>query len=405
MRLVIITLIIVFICGLLVDAYIWLALRSYFRRRVFATVHLVVSALMTLLLVAIMVMPVRTGGDDVLRCTMWMLYAYISVYISKYIFVIVDALARLPMLWHRSRSRVCTGVGTVLAVLVFIAMWYGALWGRWHTEVRNVEVPMQGLPESFDGLRIVQISDLHTGTWGDDTAMAERIVNQINALHPDMIVFTGDIVNRHSAELRPFMPVLARLQARYGVYSIMGNHDYGDYEDWPDASAKAADVSNLKAMHRRMGWKMLNNDHAVLRNARGDSLVLVGVENVGDPPFTTYGDLSAAYPTPDDEAAKILLTHNPAHWERDILHHNTQNFSLTLSGHTHAMQVEMFGLSPAVFRYRHWGGLYDEDPAHLLYVNIGIGTVGFPARIGATPEITLLTLRSRQSRPFEHSDK
>ncbi len=396
MRLVIITLIIALICGLLADAYIWMALRSYFRRRVFATVHLVVSVLMALMLVSIMVMPVRTGTDGVLHCTMWMLYAYISVYVPKYIFVIVDALARLPMLWHRNRSRICTGVGTALAVIVFLAMWYGAFWGRWHTDIRHIEVPMQGLPKSFDGLRMVQISDLHVGTWDDDTTMVARIVNQINALHPDVIVFTGDIVNRHSAELRPFMPVLARLKACYGVYSIMGNHDYGDYEEWPDATAKAADVAALKAMQSRMGWKMLNNGHTVLRNAQGDSLVLVGVENVGDPPFTTYGDLSAAYATPEDRAAKILLTHNPAHWERDILHHDKQNFALTLSGHTHAMQIEVLGLSPAVFRYRHWGGLYDEDPAHLLYVNIGAGTVGFPSRIGATPEITLLTLHSRR---------
>lgn len=395
MRLVLITLVIVLVLGLLVDAYIWMALRSYFRRRVFATIHLVVSAVMTLLLVSIMIMPVRTGGDAVLRCTMWMLYAYISVYIPKYIFVIVDALARLPMLWHRGRSRVCTGVGTALAVIVFVALWYGAIFGRWQTEVREVEVPVRGLPESFDGLRMVQISDLHVGTWGDDTTMAARIVNQINALHPDLIVFTGDIVNRHSAELQPFVSVLSRLHAPFGVYSVMGNHDYGDYEEWPDSASKAADVSALKTMQGRMGWKMLNNDHAVLRNAKGDSLVLVGVENVGDPPFATYGDLSAAYPTPGDSVFKILLTHNPAHWERDILHHNEQNFALTLSGHTHAMQFEVLGLSPAVFRYRHWGGLYDEDPAHLLYVNIGAGTVGFPARIGATPEITLLTLRSR----------
>lgn len=395
MRLVIITLIIALICGLLADAYIWMALRSYLRRRAYATIHLIVSAVMALLLVSIMIMPVRTGGDATLRCTMWMLYAYISVYVPKYIFVIVDALARLPMLWHRGRSRVCTGIGTALAVIVFPAMWYGALWGRWHTDIRHVEVAVQGLPESFDGLRMVQISDLHTGTWGEDTTMVARIVDQINALHPDLIVFTGDIVNRHSAELRPFTSTLSRLHARYGVYSIMGNHDYGDYEEWPDSAAKAADVRALKAMQGRMGWKMLNNDHAVLRNSRGDSLVLVGVENVGDPPFATYGDLTAAYPTPGDSAAKILLTHNPAHWERDILRHDEQKFALTLSGHTHAMQIEVLGLSPAVFRYRHWGGLYDEDPAHMLYVNIGVGTVGFPARIGATPEITLLTLRAR----------
>lgn len=395
MRLVLVTLIIALIIGLLTDAYIWMAVRSYVRRRGFAIAHIAISAAATALLLAIMVMPVRSGSEDVLRATMWMLYTYITIYIPKYIFALLDILSRLPLLWHRDRWRIFTTIGTTLAAITFIALWYGALFCRWQTDIKHVDVSIDDLPASFDGIRIVHISDLHVGTWGNDTSMVSRVVDQINALRPDVIVFTGDIVNRHSSELRPFTATLARLHAQFGVYSIMGNHDYGDYTEWSDPTAKGADIDSLKTMQQRMGWTMLNNAHAILRTTRGDSIALVGVENVGDPPFKTYGDLAAAYPEPADSVTKILLTHNPAHWERDILRHPEQNFALTLSGHTHAMQVEVLGISPAVFRYRHWGGLYSEDPKHQLYVNIGIGTVGFPARIGAMPEITLLTLHRR----------
>lgn len=178
---------------------------------------------------------------------------------------------------------------------------------------------------------------------------------------------------------------------------MLGNHDYGDYMDWPDARAKEENLDLLKALQARMGWKMLNNATDTLRSAAGDSVMLIGVENVGDPPFRTYGDLDAAYPGDlVDPNVKILLSHNPAHWTDDIQDAPDKNIALTLSGHTHAMQIRVLGMSPSRFRYPTWGGLYaDSDNAHKLYVNIGLGEVAFPARIGATPEITLITLRRK----------
>jgi hypothetical protein len=239
---------------------------------------------------------------------------------------------------------------------------------------------------------VVHISDLHLGTYGNDTTYISTIVNKVNSLKADVILFTGDIVNRNSNELKPFVSTLSRLKAKDGVYSILGNHDYGDYEDWKSEAEKAANFQALKDMQAEMGWTMLNNQSTAITRGN-DSITIIGVENIGDPPFHIYGDMSKAYSDISDKQYKILLTHNPAHWTSDIENQKESNIALTLSGHTHAMQMEFFGISPARFRYRTWGGLYNDNYNHPLYVNIGIGTVGFPARIGATPEITLITLK------------
>ena len=179
-----------------------------------------------------------------------------------------------------------------------------------------------------------------------------------------------------------------------GVYSILGNHDYGDYFNWPNDSSKAANMELMDSLKAKMNWQLLRNQTAWLR-CGSDSIALVGVENVGDPPFHIYGDLPASYPgSLSDDVFKILLSHNPAHWVADIKDNPSAQIALTLSGHTHAMQMEAFGISPAAFRYPTWGGMYsDSDSLRRLYVNIGIGEVGIPARIGATPEVTLFTLR------------
>ena len=330
-----------------------------------------------------------------LLTVMWMLYGFFSVYISKYVFVIIDLIARVPKLFGKHRARWISATGVALAVITFVAMWWGALVNRFRVQINEVEVEVAGLPDEFDGYRLLQISDLHTGTFGNDTTFLANLVSQANSLKPDGIAFTGDIVNSRSGELAPHTSTLSRLSAPDGVFAILGNHDYGDYSDWPDSKAKEEDRQALRDMIRSMGWKLLLNQTDTLR--RDSAIVaMIGVENVGDPPFHTYGSLYQACPTPDDGTFKILLTHNPAHWQNEIADDDDINIPLTLSGHTHAMQMTILGWSPAVFRYKTWGGLYhDKDSRHQLYVNIGAGTVGFPARIGATPELTLITLRKK----------
>ncbi len=388
MRLQFIPLIAVIILNVGVDIYIWRRLHGVVRR-----IHGIASVLLFIMILAVLFMPVRSASPGVVVAAMWMLFTYLSVYISKYIYCIFSFASYLPLIWKGKRWRWPGIAGAVLGCATFIVMWWGALINRFDIDVKRVEIPIAGLPEQFDGFTIAQISDLHVGTLGNDTIFISALVDSVNGLKPDMIAFTGDIVNSRAVELLPHVAPLSRLSAPSGVYSIMGNHDYGDYCDWPSAEAKQENLRMLHELEGKMGWKMLNNETDYIER---DSAViaLIGVENIGDPPFNVYGSLEKAYPTPGDSLIKVLLSHNPAHWVNDISDNPENNIALTLSGHTHAMQIEVAGYSPAVFRYPTWGGLYESDKTqNKLYVNIGAGTVGMPARIGADPEITLITLK------------
>lgn len=336
-------------------------------------------------------LPKTDASDSALVTLMWVIYGYLSIYVPKLVACLFSLLSLLPRLWHGKPWRRLMPVGCLGALGVFGVMWWGALWNRTEIQVREATVDSQRVPAAFNGYRIVQISDLHTGTYGGDTTHLQRMVQTVNGLKPDLIVFTGDIVNRHSQELLPQMSVLGRLHAPDGVWSVLGNHDYGHYYAYTDAEC-AADTRRLMKLQEQMGWHMLDNaHHAVVHGT--DTLMLIGVGNIGDPPFKTYGDVLRAYPTPGDSTFKVLLSHNPRHWVMDIKDRADKLVDLTLSGHTHAMQAEVAGKSLSVLRYPEWGGMYTDGKGQCLYVNIGFGTVGFPARIGATPEITLITLR------------
>lgn len=393
MRFLLLPALVALVVNVLIDIYIYCALLSYSRNRIWAKIQACSALLFNAALIVAICLPKRVGDDGMLAAVMWILYAYLSVYIPKMIFFLCDVFSRLPFIWHKHRWRWLSWSGFGIGIAFFFTMWWGALVNPYNISVKEVNIEIPQLPSSFDGLKVVQISDMHLGTYLGDTSYIEKLVANINALHPDVIVFTGDMVNRRSDEAKPFREVLSRLNAPLGVYSITGNHDYGDYFDWPSEEAHNKDVEKLKKLQSDMGWTMLNNGTAWLYQGH-DSIALIGVENVGDPPFRTYGDLDLAYPNIDDNNVKILLTHNPAHWENDIENNQNKNIHLTLSGHTHAMQMEAFGISPASFRYRNWGGLYHDEKNQQLYVNIGTGEVGFPARIGATPEITLITLKT-----------
>lgn len=403
MRLTLVLILPVIIIDLLLDWYICRAvrLRASRNRRFWYRFAICASAVLIIFIAVITALPKKEGSNGDLLTMMWALYAYCTIFIPKAIWVLVDLIGKIPQLWHRRRIPGSSFAALALAALTFIAMWFG-VFNTHRIDVEEVTFADPAVPKAFDGMRIVQISDLHTGTYGTDTTFVSSLVDRVNSLSPDLILFTGDIVNRRSDELLPFVSVLARLHAPMGVYSILGNHDYGDYYRWPSPQAKEENLQLLKDLQAAMRWTMLNNSHRTF-HSNGDSLVLIGVENIGDPPFPVYGDLDKAYPGDlDDPAFKILMTHNPAHWVEDLKESPDKNIPLTLSGHTHAMQMSVGrSWSPAAFRYPTWGGLYgDSDDAHRLYVNIGAGEVGIPARIGATPEITLFTLKkgSRDSR-------
>lgn len=394
MRIPLLFLITVIVLSLLVDGYIYIMVRRRCVSKVPARLQLVSAVLLYMALIVGVSMPRRSGDDGSLLFIMWVLFGYMTFIMPKLVFVVVDAVALLPVLWHGRRWRWLSLTGGVIAIVAFLAMWWGALVNRFRVDVREVDFEFPHLPAAFDGFKIVQISDLHVGTYGDDDRFVRKLVGVINGLYPDAVMFTGDIVNRHSSELIPFVDALSGIEAPYGVFSILGNHDYGDYADWPSEADKAADVAALCAMQESMGWKLLLNQTEFMHSGR-DSIAVIGVENIGDPPFRIYGSLHKAYPAVGDSVSKILLSHNPAHWTDSIAGHDDVNIALTLSGHTHAMQIEVAGLSPAAMRYATWGGMYgDEAGRHALYVNIGAGTVGMPMRLGATPEITLITLKA-----------
>ena len=232
------------------------------------------------------------------------------------------------------------------------------------------------------------MSDLHLGTFGRDTAYIHRLVGEVNALNPDLIVFTGDLVNTSPDELAPFSDILATLHARDGIFAVMGNHDYTTYHPEKDLAARKSRIEKLRREIAGMHWDLVDNACRFVRRG-ADSLAIVGVENIARPPFPSYGDLKRAMQMVPNEAPAVLLSHDPTHWRREVLPHYP-NIRLTLSGHTHAMQFKAFGHSPSQWIYDEWGGHYREGGQHLI-VSTGAGS-NIPFRFGAWPEVVEITL-------------
>ena len=299
-------------------------------------------------------------------------------------------------LLKRCPTRPFTLVGVGLALYSFGCIAYGSFFGITRFEVKEVEYSSPRLPDGFDGYRIVQLSDIHIGSWQGRQKSIQKLVDMANGQKADLIVFTGDLVNQQSHELDAFAPILSQLHAPDGVYSILGNHDYGTYYRWKSPEEESANLDYLLRQEGAMGWTMLNNDHAIVRH-NGDSIALIGVENDGEPPFSQFADLPKAI-RGTDGMFKILLSHNPTHWRREVLPQS--DIDLMLAGHTHAMQAIFFGHSLAELMYPEWRGMYTEG-GRSLYVNIGIGYVGLPFRFGAWPEITVITLKKGAGEKME----
>lgn len=295
---------------------------------------------------------------------------------------------RAPFIVHRTPF---TAAGLVLGVVSFVNVIYGATAGITRFQVKHVTYESERLPEDFDGYRIAQLSDIHIGSWQGRPEAVEKLVKLTNEQQADLIVFTGDLVNQQSHELDSFRQILSRLQAPDGIYSVLGNHDYGTYYRWKNSREEADNLQYLREQQQAMGWRLLDNSHAILHH-RGDSIALIGVENDGEPPFPQHADLEQATRGTEDMFS-ILLSHNPTHWRREVLPEST--IDLMLAGHTHAMQMTLFGRSLASLKYPEWSGMYREG-SRALYVNIGIGYVGLPFRFGAWPEITVITLKKKK---------
>ena len=293
------------------------------------------------------------------------------------------------MFWKKLRSAELP-VSLACTLVVFVVMIYGCTSGLKKLVVHEHTLTFSNLPQEFDGYRIVQISDLHVGTYGKDTSFVSRVVGEVMAQKPDLIVYTGDLVNSNANEVEPFISLLSSLSSPDGVLSIFGNHDYCYYNHHHQMEAIRREQEALKANERKLGWQLLLNEHRVIERD-SSQIAIVGVENVGKPPFPHYGDITKAMNGLKDSTFVILLSHDPSHWRMEVL--PDTDIPLTLSGHTHAMQFRIGRLTPVVMRYPEWGGLYEEN-GQQLFVSTGIGG-GIPFRFGAWPEICVLTLKCK----------
>jgi predicted MPP superfamily phosphohydrolase len=293
-----------------------------------------------------------------------------------------------------SRWQFISRIGWALAAIPFFSILYGIWRGRYGFRTERVKLAFDNLPESFKGFKIVHISDIHIGSFFNNYEAVKRGVDMVNALEPDLILFTGDMVNNYADEVKGWEETLGSLKAKHGKFSVFGNHDYGDYVEWENKEAKLANLEKLAVYHEKMGFKLLKNEWTEFTSDAGEAIEIIGLENWGQGGFSKYGDLSKAMQGTNSDRFQILLSHDPSHWDAEVM--NKTKIDLALAGHTHGMQfgVEIPGWikwSPVKYRYPRWGGLYTEGKQH-LYVNRGFGYIGFPGRVGMPPEITLIEL-------------
>lgn len=294
-----------------------------------------------------------------------------------------------------SRSRFLSKAALIAGGVPLATLTYGIVRNAYRYRRFAVDVPIKGLPAGLDGVKIVQISDMHSGSWTRSEPLKDA-VKLINDEQADIVCFTGDLVNERADEMLPFIDIFKEVKGKHGVFSILGNHDYGDYTQWPSPEAKEANMERLYENHAQLGWDLLRDEHRKIK-INGHKIALMGVENWGEAfRFPRKADLPKATAGTDDCDCKILLSHDPTHWDAKIKP-GYPDIDLTLSGHTHGFQfgVEIPGFrwSPAQYLYKQWAGLY-RDGKQYLYVNRGLGFLGYPGRVGILPEVTVLTLRT-----------
>ncbi|MGY5848338.1 metallophosphoesterase [Salegentibacter sp. HM20] len=293
-----------------------------------------------------------------------------------------------------SRRKFIATLALGIAAIPFASVLYGMYQGRYNFRVLRYKLYFDDLPEAFDGYQISQISDVHSGSF-DNAKKIQYGIDLLNEQKSDLIVFTGDLVNNKASEMDGWTEMFSGLKAKDGVFSVLGNHDYGDYVQWNSAAEKNENLENLKQVHRDMGWNLLLNEHRFIEK-NGEKIALVGVENWGKGGFKKAGDLEAAGKNLHQKDFKVLLSHDPSHWEQVVKEHEN-NYQLTLSGHTHGMQfgIEIpgwFRWSPVQYRYENWAGIYEEFGRY-INVNRGFGYLAFPGRVGIWPEISVIELK------------
>lgn len=321
--------------------------------------------------------------DDIKRVLIWFFEGRKRRYEKR-----VEQGQKMP------RSKFLARSAVVAATLPVVTMSFGIVKGAYDYRIRRRKVFLPNLPKAFEGIKVAQLSDIHSGSFFDKTAVQGGI-DLLLAEKPDVVFFTGDLVNNETKEVNEYFDLFSKVKADLGVYSTLGNHDYGDYRSWPSQAAKRNNLEDMIKVHERMGWDLLMNENRSLK-VGSDQISLIGVENWGAGRFAKYGDLSKAALNAEGDV-KLLLSHDPSHWDAQV---RTQqpDIDLMFAGHTHGMQLGVeigdWRWSPSKYIYKQWADLYKEDDQH-LYVNRGFGFLGFPGRIGILPEITILELTSQ----------
>jgi len=324
--------------------------------------------------------------DDIIRGV-----RYTLSYFSSLINSTEAELVKNPI----SRSEFLVRTGLIIGSIPFFSLIYGMVKGAYDYQVRNIKIKSSRLGASFHKFRIVQISDLHLGSF-NTTEPLKKAIELIQDQKPDLIVFSGDLVNNTADETYRFKELLKTIKAPYGVYSVLGNHDYGDYVRWNNQEEKNRNLEELINMHRQSGWNILMDQNAIIEKGE-DRINIIGVQNwSAQGRFKRYGDLAKANQSIDSNLFSLLISHDPSHWKEEVIE-NYQHIDLTLSGHTHGFQfgidIPGFKWSPVQYVYKEWAGLYNENKQQ-LYVNRGLGFLGYPGRVGILPEITVFELES-----------
>jgi predicted MPP superfamily phosphohydrolase len=323
----------------------------------------------------------------------WLFWLFTLIYIPKLIYVTFVALNAFICWLCKKKSNIIRYVGLSLAGIVVVSLLYGTFITRFDYRVHECIIESSKLPKEFDGYKIVQLSDIHLGSFNKNYNVIKDVAQLVNTQEPDIIVFTGDMVNNYASETKGWAPYFQLMKAKDGKFAIMGNHDYGDYSEWKNETEKLANLNGIKDAYCNFGFRLLLDEWIPLKKD-SSTIALIGVENWGKPPFRKYGNLQKAKKGTENIAFKILLSHDPSHWDAEVV--GKENITLTLSGHTHGAQLgfNRWGIqfSPSQWIFKQWDRLYKKGKQY-IYVNRGIGYVGIPFRLGMPPEITVIILR------------
>ncbi len=393
---------------LLLDIYFFLALQvvaapaAPFTQTIIYTIYWVLSVAAIVIFWTLPYIQFKQDAKQI-RANIFSILAglFFAKFIGSLVFAAGDISRLVQWIGGESidRSYAFSWSGIIAGVSLFGILVYG-FGNKYKYQVKRIKLTYDNLPASFAGLKIVHISDIHSGSFNNKEAVVKGVEKIMNE-KPDLILFTGDMVNNVADEMKDYMDVFDKLQAPMGVYSTLGNHDYGDYVQWKNAEEKEANLERLKQVHHNLGWKLLMNEHIVLEKAhleekqKKESIAVIGIENwSAKARFPKYGNLKKAYDGAEQHPFKILLSHDPSHWKEEVIK-DYPGIDLMLAGHTHGMQFGLdlpgFKWSPVQYVYKEWAGLY-EMANQKLYINRGFGFIGYPGRTGILPEITVLQL-------------